>query len=100
MAIEKSTTLTAKEKCNSYHLHSADVLLLLHVDVSQIQPDVADVRSGLPHLRKHVAGITEVAFVGKDGTCTGSSLVLTFGRLISGKTFWAEGDDGPMPFAA
>lgn len=67
--------LTAEEKCDSYHLHSADVLLLLHVDVSQVQPDVADVRSGLSHLRKHVAGITVVAFVGQDGTCTGSSLV-------------------------
>lgn len=74
-AIEKKkcTTLTAKE--DSYHLHSADVLLLLHVDVSQIQPDVADVRGGLSHLRKHVAGIAEVAFVGQDGTCTGNRLV-------------------------
>lgn len=79
MAVGKRTTIfPAKEKWDSYHLHSADVLLLLYIDVSQIQPDVADVCSGLSHLRKHVTGITEVAFVGQDGTCMGSSLVQNF----------------------
>lgn len=52
----------------SHHLHGADVLLLLHVDVSQVQPDVADVRRGLPHLGKHVPSLSEVTLVGQDGT--------------------------------
>ena len=56
--------------CRFYHLHGADVLLLLHVDVSQVEPDVADVGGGLPHLGEHVSRLPEVALVGQDGTCT------------------------------
>lgn len=53
---------------DTYHLHSADVLLLFNIDVSQIQPDVADIGCGLPHLRKHVTSLSEVTLMGKDST--------------------------------
>jgi len=53
-----------------HHLHGADVLLLLHVDVGQVEPHVADVRRGLPHLGEHVPRLPEVALVGQDGSCT------------------------------
>lgn len=52
----------------AHHLHGADVLLLLHVDVRQVEPDVADVGRGLPHLGEHVPSLSEVALVGQDGT--------------------------------
>lgn len=57
-------------KRGPHHLHGADVLLLFDVDVSQIEPDVADVCRGLPHLRKHVSSLSEVALMGQDGTWT------------------------------
>lgn len=68
--IIKTTVLLGKHKGGPHHLHGADVLLLLHVDVSQIQPDVADVSRGLPHLCKHIPSFSEVALVGQDGTWT------------------------------
>lgn len=62
--------LLRKDKGGPHHLHGADVLLLLHVDVSQIQPDVADVSRGLPDLCEDIPSFSKVALVGQDGTWT------------------------------
>ena len=48
---------------HTYHLYGTDVLLLLHVDVGQVEPDVRHVGSGLPHLGKHISGLPEEPFV-------------------------------------
>ena len=52
-----------KFSATPYHLYGADVLPLLHVYVSEVEPDVRQVCCGLPHLGKHVPRLTEVALV-------------------------------------
>lgn len=66
----------------SHHLHGADVLSLLHINVRQVQPDVADIGRGLPDLGEHVSGLTEITLVGQDGSykSEGSTNISAKGR--------------------
>lgn len=57
------------QAASPHHLHRTDVLLLLHVDVCQVKPDVADLCRRLSHLGEDVPGLTEIALVSQDCTC-------------------------------
>lgn len=50
----------------SYHGDSGDVLLLLHVDVSDIQPDVRKICRRLANLSEDISRLIHQAFVCKD----------------------------------
>lgn len=47
----------------SHHLHSADVLLLLHIYVCEIQPDITDLCCGLSDLGKNISCFSEITLV-------------------------------------
>lgn len=53
----------------SHHLHSADVLLLLHIDVCQIEPDITDLCCGFSDLSKDVSRLSEITFMCQHSTC-------------------------------
>lgn len=53
----------------SHHLHSTDVLLLLHIDVCKIQPDITDLCCGLSDLGKDIPCLSEITLVCQHSTC-------------------------------
>lgn len=53
---------------SSHHLHSTDVLLLLHIDVCKIQPDIADLRRGLSDLGKDIPCLSEITLMCQHST--------------------------------
>lgn len=40
---------------STYHGDGSDVLLLLHIDVRNVEPDVGEISSGLTHLSEDVS---------------------------------------------
>ena len=66
------TLLFSKPPLTSHHLHGSHILLLLHVDVGNVEPDVAEVGRGLAHLGKHVTRLVDAALVGQHAACQGA----------------------------
>lgn len=52
----------------SHHLHSTDVLLLLHIDVCKIQPDITNLRRGLSDLGKDIPCLSEITLMCQHST--------------------------------
>lgn len=50
------------------HLNGADILLLLHVNVGNVQPHIAEIGCGLTNLSEYIAGLIDTAFVRQNGT--------------------------------
>lgn len=50
------------------HLNGADILFLLHVNVGNVQPHIAEIGCGLTHLSEYIAGFIDAAFVCQNGS--------------------------------
>lgn len=47
----------------TYHLNRANELFLLHINVRDVQPDIAKLRCRLAHLSKYISSLVHATFV-------------------------------------
>lgn len=58
-----------QELLEDYHLYCGDVLLLLHIDMGNVEPDITEVSCGLTNLGEHVSSLVNTALVSQNTAC-------------------------------
>lgn len=58
-----------QELLENYHLYCGDVLLLLHIDMGNVEPDITEVSCGLTNLGEHVSSLVNAALVSQNTAC-------------------------------